>query len=168
MAKRSVEDILESVNPIKSKKSYDKAWEEFQIFSNKEGKPGEDEFIQYFDYLKNTKRFASSSIWSHYSMLNNKYQLLYGEKLQKYPRITHILKSYEAGYVRKSSLFFTKQQVLEFLKNAPNTGEFIHMKSAVVIGFCGGLRCADMVMLNTDNCTFDESTGMWVDYVVSK
>ena len=52
-------------------------------------------------------------------------------------------------------LFFTTQQIMEFLKNAPNrpTGEFVHIKAAVVIGFCEGLRCADMVGLNTQDCT---------------
>ena len=158
MAKRTVEEILSNIKPLKSKKAYEKAWTEFKTYIGKEEKPEEHDFIQYFDHLKNTKGFACSSIWSHFSMLNNMYQTLYGEKLQKYPRITHILKSYEAGYVRKSSLFFTKQQIMEFLKNAPDTGEFVHMKAAVVIGFCGGLRCADMVGLNTQNCTFDETT----------
>ena len=166
--KRSVDDILRSIKPFKSQKAYEKAYTEFKKYIGKEEKPDEHDFIQYFDHLKNTKGFASSSIWSHYSMLNNMHQTLYGEKLQKYPRITHILKSYEAGYVRKSSLFFTKQQIMEFLKNAPNTGEFIHIKAAVVIGYCGGLRCADMVGLKTEDCTFDETSGMWIDYNVSK
>ena len=63
-------------------------------------------------------------------------------------------------------LFFTTQQIMEFLKNAPNTGEFVH--AAVVIGFCGGLRCTDMVGLSSQDCTFDETTGMWIDYNISK
>lgn len=37
-----------------------------------------------------------------------------------------------------------------------------------MIGFCGGLRCADMVGLNMEDCTFDETSGMWIDYNVSK
>lgn len=55
-----------------------------------------------------------------------------------------------------------------FLKNAPITGEFVHIKAAVVIGFCKGLRCTDMVWLNIQDCTFDETTVMWIDYNVSK
>jgi len=44
-------------------------------------------------------------------MINNKYQIIYGEKLQKYPRLIHLLKSFEAGYVRKTAKVFTKDQM---------------------------------------------------------
>ena len=66
MAKRPVEEILSSVKPLKSQKFYEKAWTEFKTYIEKEEKPEEHDFIQYF-----SKGFASSSIWSHFSMLNN-------------------------------------------------------------------------------------------------
>lgn len=96
------------------------------------------------------------------------YQLKFGKKLQTYPRITHLLKSYEAGYVRKSASAFTKEQILSFLKSAPDTGEYLHIKAAIVIGFCGGLRCADLIKLDTSDFEFNDTTGMWITYRVSK
>lgn len=166
--KRSANEILAGVNPVKSSKRYDTTWNQFKEFINKEDEPGEDDFIQYFDHLKQTKGYASSSIWSFYSMINHKFQMLYGKKLQKFPRITHLLKSYEVGYERISSNFFSKEQLLTFLETAPNTGEFIHIKAAVVIGYCGGLRSADLININVEDCEFNETTGVWISYTVSK
>ena len=42
------------------------------------------------------------------------------------------------------------------------------MKTAVIIAYCGGLRCADLVNINISDMEFDECSGMWVNYVVSK
>ena len=120
-----------------------------------ERKPTEEDFIQYFDYLKGVKKLAANTIWSQYSMLNHKFQALFGEKLQKFPRITMLLKSYENGYVRKKSKIFSKEQIENFLKNAPDDGEFIHIKVAILLCYFGGLRCADLVNIN---CSDLEST----------
>jgi len=167
--KRSAREILEQANPINSTKRYDYHWKQFCNFCKlSEGKPNEEDFLQYFDFLKNERQYASSTLWSIYSMLNYKLQLLFGEKIQQYPRITLLLKSFEAGYVRKTANTFSKEQILEFLKEAPNDDEFVYMKAAVVIAWCGGLRCADLVEIVVSDCEFDETTGMWITYKVSK
>lgn len=159
--------------PVKSVKRYDDAWNEFCKYhklteTDLNNEPSEELMLQYFDHLKKTKAYASSTIWSVYSMINHKFQLVYGKKLQVYPRITMLLKSFEAGYVRKTASIFSKDEIKRFLTTAPDSGEFIHIKAAVALGFCGGLRCADMVAINTDDLEFNEVTGMWVKYTVSK
>ena len=167
--KRSVDDILNEMTPLKSTEKYNKAWQQFVDYVElNDRKPNEDDFMQFFDYLKNTKKMASSTIWSKYSMINNKYQILFGGKLQSFPRITILLKSYEAGYVRKTASIFNKSQIFNFLENAPNTGEFIHIKVAVLVCYYGGLRCADLVNINNDDFEFNEVSGMWINYNVSK
>ncbi len=54
---------------------------------------------------------SSSSIWSNYSILKYKYQTVTGQKLQTFPRITALLKTYESGYVRKTAQTFTHEQL---------------------------------------------------------
>ena len=101
--KRSTTDIMSDAMPIKSNKRYDNVWNEFCEYhklTDLQIEPSEELLIQYFDHLKKTKGFASSTIWSLYSMINHKFQLLYGKKLQVFPRINILLKSFEAGYVR--------------------------------------------------------------------
>lgn len=166
--KRSANDILNNINPVKSSDRYEAVWKNFIDYINKSERPTEEDLLQYVDYLKHQKGYAVSSIWSKYSMLNHKFQILYGEKLQKFPRLTHLIKSYESGYVRKTSKLFTKEDVWKYLQTAPNSGEHIYLKAALVVGYCGGLRCADLVSINCEDCEFNETTGMWIQYNVSK
>ena len=101
-------------------------------------------------------------------MINNKYQAIYGERLQKFPRITMLLKSYENGHQRKTSKFFGKEQIDQYLTNAPDKGKHIYMKAVVVVGYYGGLRCADLTNICCEDCEFNETTGMWISYKASK
>lgn len=169
-AMASVEVILENINPVKSSKAYDAQWRDFLCHSKiqENEDPKEEHFIKYFHHLREEKKYASSSLWCKYSMINHKYQVLYGHKLQKFPRLTLLLKKFEAGYQRKTASVFTKEEIMRFLETAPNNGEFIHMKAGIVIAYFGGLRCADLINLDVDDLEFDESTGMWVSYAISK
>ena len=167
--KRTVHAIVSDILPLKSAKKYDENWEQFCSYvSLKDKRPGEEDFLQYFDHLRHERKLASSTLWSIYSMINHHYQLHFGQKLQMYPRLTMLLKSFEQGYIRKSAGVFSKEQVIRFLSTAPNEGEHVHMKAGVVLSFCGGLRCADLVGINVDDLEFNETTGFWVSYNVSK
>ena len=118
--KRSAREILEQANPINSTKRYDYHWKQFCDFCKlSEGKPNEEDFLQYFDFLKNEKNYAASTLWSIYSMLNYKLQLLFGEKMQQYPRITLQLKSFEAGYIRKTANTFCEEANIGIFARSP-------------------------------------------------
>ena len=66
---------------------------------------------------------ASSTLWSVYSMINHKCQLLYGLKWQKFPRLTMLLKSYEATCQRKVASTFTKGGIKRYLEASPDKNE---------------------------------------------
>ena len=109
---KSAEDIMTSAMPLKSNKKYDVTWNQFCAYTNFIcSEPTDEAFLQYFHFLKNERKLASSTLWSTYSMLNHKFQLLFGKKLQTYYRVTMLLKSFEAGYVRKKAQVFTKDEI---------------------------------------------------------
>ena len=84
---------------------------------------------------------------------------MFDNKLQLFQRLTLLLKKFEAGYKLKTVSVFKKEEIVRFLETAPDDGEFIHMKAGnIVIAYFGGLRCADLVMLNDDDLEFNEST----------
>ena len=87
MTKRSAEEILCSVKPVKSVKRYNKAWEDFEAFVGSDER-GEEEFIRFFNHLYNEQNMASSTLWSVYSMVNYTYQMKTGCKLQIFPKLT--------------------------------------------------------------------------------
>ena len=164
----TAEEIMQTVNPIKSSKSYDNQWDDFINFCGISEEPNEEDFIKYFHHLGEVRKYASSSLWSKYSMINHKYQTLHGHKLQKFPRVTLLLKKFEAGYKRKKASIFTKDHIMQFLNDAPDDGEYVHIKAGVVVAYFGGLRCADLVGINCEDLEFNENTGMWVTYTISK
>ena len=165
--KRTSSEILSEIVPLKSKSKYDKRWEEYKEYIGN-NEPSEENLIQFFDYLRKEKHYECSTIWSIYSMINSKMQLNHGLKLQNFSRITALLKSYEVGYIRKTAKTFTQEQFQQFLRDAPNTGSYIQLKVGIIIAYCGGLRCADLTNINCEDLNFNENTGMWVKYRVSK
>ena len=166
----NTQQVIENINSLKSKTRYDDQWEDFLNFCNLEEKqkPEDENFILYFNHLKTEKEFASSSLWAKYSMMNYKMQAIHRIKLQSYPRLTALMKSFGQGYVRKAAGVFTSQEIENFIKEAPDNDEFIYMKTAVIMAYCGGLRCADLVNINISDMEFDECSGTWVNYEVSK
>ena len=144
MYKQKIEDIVNETLPEQSKDLYVKKWEEFKKYVGDKNKPEESDYIQYFDYLHSNKKLKASSIWSTYSMLNSLHQREYGEKLQQYPKITQLLKSYNNNYERKVASVFDKKSVDDYL-SLPDASPFVLVRKAcVVISLCGGLRTSEL------------------------
>ena len=58
MTKRSAEEILRGINPVKSAKRYEETWKSFSEYAKIQDSkiPEENDFLQYFDFLKNAKK----------------------------------------------------------------------------------------------------------------
>lgn len=170
MALRNIDDILKDLGPQKSKESYNKAWRDFKQITDFKDKPTEDNFMGYFDFLRREKSYQASSMWSIYSKLNNTYSLLYGRKFQQdFPRLTLQLKNYNAGYVRKMSSIFSRNQVLDFLQMSPDGPKsfWLLRKCVAAIAFSGGLRCAEVKNIKFEDLDLQEE-GYYVEYVPAK
>ena len=101
----------------------------------------EDDFIRFFHYMRESRRYKASSMWTTYSRLNNSFQSLTGQSLQQWPRLKMLLKQYESGYERKTANIFMRGEILEVMKAPTMTSPFwILRKAAIALAFCGGLR----------------------------
>ncbi|CAB4045662.1 hypothetical protein DAPPUDRAFT_123885 [Paramuricea clavata] len=173
----TADEILNSVAPTKSKSAYDKAWESFLVFCDSnltpgtewddENQPKEDNFIKYFYHLRTEKEFKASSLWTTYSRLNNCFQRRYGKKLQQWPRITLLLKQYEHNYERKVAKIFSPEEINRAIQLHYSTPDWILRKCAVVLAYCGGMRCIELKSLTYDAISRDEE-GVWVAYRAGK
>ena len=114
--RRSIDEIMQEVVPAKSAKNYAQTWDTFRKFLGHEQEPTEQEYMQYLDFLKMDKGYKASSFWCLFSKLNGMHHRRYGTKLQQYPRIKLLLKSFEQGYVRKVAKVFSRQEVEAFLR----------------------------------------------------
>ena len=167
---RPVQDILEDMKPSKSSKAYDVAYDNFikQVQLEHGVPPKEEQLLGYFDFLRHKKKLAPSSLWTVYSQLNRMVQLHHGFKLQRFPRITMLLKSAQVGYKRKVAKVFTLDQIYACLKKDTYIlPAWIPKKALVCALFCGGLRCieARQILFHDIQRTDD---GFYVQYVQGK
>ena len=137
--------------PQPSKETYNKKWVEFKNFIGEKPTPEEADYIQYFDNLHTEKKFKASTIWCTYSMLNAVHQREFGEKLQAYPRVTQLLKSYNLTYERKVASVFNKKAVEDYLSLTENTPFVLLRKAIIVTALSGGFRTAEVRDLSFDN-----------------
>ena len=100
---------------IISHAKYEKAWSEFYNYAN-------------VAHIFNAQPQKSVVIWK--------------EIAGSLSPLNHFVKIIWKWLCTKESKHFTKDEINSFLTSAPDSGEFIHIKAGIVLGFCGGLRCA--------------------------
>jgi len=114
---RSTKVINQDTFPLKSKAVYKEAYRQFQTFLKGNGQffagvaPTEEALLNYFSYLRIDRHFAASSIWCTSAKLNACLKREFGFKLQDYPSISELLKSFDSGEVVKKAKVFTPQEV---------------------------------------------------------
>ena len=130
----------------KSLKRYQSAWENFQIFRNSKEKPKEQDYLRYFQWLHHEKKFVGTTIWSIYARLNYTHQKLYSEKIQRWPKISTMIGSFQQ-HSKKQAQAFSSAEIQQFMRmeNAESeTSYWILRKAVVAVAFCGGLSCNEV------------------------
>ena len=66
--------------PEKSKLSYERVWREFETFTGKVGddEPTEEDYVKFFSYLAEVRKYKFSSLYSYFVRLNTCHQTRYG------------------------------------------------------------------------------------------
>ena len=114
---RSAKEVNQDTFPIKSKEVYKQAYRLFNRFLKSTGHfvdgvaPSEEDFLNYFTYLRTVLHFASTTIWCTSAKLNACLKREFGIRLQDYPNVTELLKSYDSGHVVKKARAFSPQEV---------------------------------------------------------
>ena len=106
--------------------------------------PTEKDYLSYLRWLREDKKYSSSTTWCMYSRLNYFHQKLFGKKLQQWPKITELLKTFADDGVKKKTNSFTLSQIQLFLKKELPYPFWILRKAIVSVAFCGGLSCREV------------------------
>ena len=92
------------------------------------------------------------------------FQTRFGKRLQnEWPRIKLLLKRYESGYVRKVASVFTRFHIRQAIQLDHNSPKWTIRKCAIVMAYCGGLRCTELRSIKMADLSFEEE-GIWVQY----
>ena len=114
---RTSTELNQETFPSKSKAVYLEAYRQFETFLKGYGQfdpevaPSEESFMNYFSYLRNERHFASTSIWCTSAKLNACLKRKFGKKLQDYPCVTELLKTFDSDHVVKKAKNFSPQEV---------------------------------------------------------
>ncbi|XP_022913648.2 uncharacterized protein [Onthophagus taurus] len=123
--------------PVKSQNLYEKRYKLFMTWcaSNKETHYSENVMLRYFMYL--AKNCKPTTLWAVYSMLKSTLLIKNKIDIRLYTRVTAFLKQQNVGYKSKQSKVFTPQEILKFLREAPNE-RYLMWKVCLLIGISGG------------------------------
>lgn len=146
-ANRATLDLL----PRKSRIQYEIAHNKFIKWCENKGVSGkysENIFLAYFE--EKAKVWKSSSLWSHYSMIKAMLRVNNDVDISKHFKLIAYLKRQGEGYQAKKSKIFTRDQIEQFLKCAPDD-EYLLMKVATIVGVFGACRREELCQLTLDN-----------------
>ena len=142
----------------KSSGVYNKWHDKFIKYINENNYPESFESILNF-FNEIASSFAVSTLWQAYSCLNKYYTTFKSwTSFNDIPVLKNFLKSIERDSLcKKTSLILAKDELQAFFENAPNEDKRILVRKVVaVIGYYGGLRCAELTALDFKDVAISE------------
>ena len=156
-AQKVVEKVAKNV-PEKSKLSYERKWREFATFTGKasDEEPTEDDYLRFFHYLGEVRKCKWSSLDAYFSRLNTGHQTRYGKNL-KYSatRLLELLRNYKVGYVPKTEVRFTKEELERALKLKCKSNKMLMWKAALSVSHFGKRRLSDLISIKLQDVNID-------------
>lgn len=152
-AERVKTDLL----PEKSKKKYEKEYENFYKWSLQMGNKNferEEVYLAYFAKLSTT--CSAPTLWSRYSMLKTMLKLKKNVDMGKFFKIIAFLKKKMVGYRPKKSKILSADQVENFLAAAPDE-TYLLIKVATIIGIAGACRREELTNLLIENVKMEQN-----------
>lgn len=106
--------------PEKSKRLYTATYNAFKTWRKSKGSNSfcEDVLLVHFSEL--SKKYSPPSLWSMFSMLKCTINTFDKIDISTYNRLIASIKKVNSGYVAKKSAVFTKENICDFLLNAPD------------------------------------------------
>lgn len=106
--------------PEKSQKKYNLALKNFMNWRKKKHIDALDEntFMAYF--IKLSRTYKSSSLWTTYSMLRRTIKISHNINLEEYSKLREYLKNMSEGQHVKKTKHFTSDEINRFIDEAPD------------------------------------------------
>ena len=136
-----------------SRKQYIKLWQDFKTFTVghnfEDSQPGEENFITFFKHMRLEKKMATSTLWTHYSMLNSVMKRKYGSKIQDFPRVTMLIKGFPEDLKHKA-LVLDEEDLKKFWSLKMDTAYWEVRKAIAITAVFGGLRMIECLNLELE------------------
>lgn len=147
----SAEDTCAPLIPIKSRKTYEKSYENFIKWCRKKQSKDitENVVLEYITGIYD--KYRTSSLWTQYSILKTTLIAHKNVDISKFRKVIELLKGKTDNFViPRKSLLLNKDHVETFISEAPD-GLFLMIKVALIIGVSGACRREELCALTVDD-----------------
>ncbi|KAK5641530.1 hypothetical protein RI129_010077 [Pyrocoelia pectoralis] len=142
--------------PEKSRGRYEmalKVYEKWCAERNAKNIASETALMAYFSDMARQKK--PSTLWATYSMIRTMLELRKKTDISKYYKLVAFLKRQNVGFKPKKSSIFTRENLEDFLKKAPQ--EFLPIKVALIVGVSGACRSDELLKMKTTHINILEN-----------
>ena len=153
---------------LKSEEKYNRWIELYKEWSAENVVAGNDDAFSVLEFLRSYEdRYAATTLWSVYSILNKYFKVYKNVSLSDCAVLRDWLKLQEGRHLKKKAQVFSREEIDSFLQSESSFhNELIMEKCALVIGLHGLLRVSELTNLSYDDVR-GESNGDWVVWVVA-
>ncbi|XP_023312404.1 uncharacterized protein LOC108916330 [Anoplophora glabripennis] len=120
--------------------------------------------LAYFEELLET--YSPNSLWTKWSILKSKVNIHEKRDIAKFNELEAFLKRKSKSYKPKKSAVLSPNDVIGFLKNAPNEIHLLH-KVVLIMGYFGGCRSQELLNMKISDIE-DRDSVMVVNVPESK
>lgn len=147
-------ELRQELFDCKSKKVYDGWTDKLQAWCNEHNVCFDVitavQLMEFFKYQH--EHYAPTTLWQAYSCLNKYFMIYKGWKnFREIPLLKELLKKYEKSWKKKKAAVLSKEQIDDWLENAPEDAGAILDKAVFIVGFYGSLRVAEMLQIEFKN-----------------
>jgi integrase len=150
--KAIADDACTTLIPARSRDQYEKAHGAFVNWCSKnkvvDGHYTESVLLAYISEL--SKRYASSTLWSIFSMLKKTILVHCGRDLTDSAKVVAFIKRKSAAHTSKKSESFSREHINLYLKQASDD-LFLHVKIGLLLGLFGACRKSELAAMNIDD-----------------
>ncbi|RVE54348.1 hypothetical protein evm_000833 [Chilo suppressalis] len=157
-------DILETATkmtnnllPEKSRKIYEKTYEEFMDWRMKKNTTSYFENVLLVYFQEMSEKLKSPTLWTKFSMLKSILGIHHNIDMTKYSKLIAFLKRKSEGYKGKKSKTFSPDQIKKFMSEAPDK-IYLFSKTALIFGIMGACRRQELYNLQFKDVQVFETT----------
>ncbi|KAJ8683656.1 hypothetical protein QAD02_019448 [Eretmocerus hayati] len=136
--------------PEKSKLIYQKSYDEFMNWKNKNQIPTIDESVMMTYFNELAKNYNSATLWSKYSMLKSTMMIEQRIDMGTYCKLKSWIKAKHSNYKAKKAKVLSPQHINKFIDEAPDN-KYLAIKVALILGITGACRRDELYRLTTNN-----------------
>ena len=123
--------ITSNLLPQKSKKKYEKLYEQFMDWKVKQNITSFSENVMIVNFEQLSESNKASTLWVHYSILKTTLNIKHKLDISKYAKLYTLLKRKSEGYQPKKSKTFSPTEIKTFIDEAPDD-KYLLLKVSIV------------------------------------